>query len=63
MVIYVDIDILSDIDSGIHREHLTVPLVTAVPAVLVAVTDRVGVQTEPVITAEVSGLTDSYVQQ
>ena len=45
----------SDPDPG------AVPLITAVSAVLVAVTDPAGGQTEPVTTAEVAGLLLSQV--
>ena len=45
-----------------YLDHLTVSLITAVPTVLVTVTDHVGGQTEAVTTAVVPGLGLSYVQ-
>ena len=39
-----------------YLDHLTVSLITAVPTVLVTVTDHVGGQTEAVTTAVVPGL-------
>ena len=44
------------------QDHGAVPLVTAVPAVLVAVTDLVGGETEPVTTAVVAGLGPGHVE-
>ena len=56
---------MRDLPSGISYssdpDPGAVPLITAVSAVLVAVTDPAGGQTEPVTTAEVAGLLLSQV--
>ena len=47
---------------AVYPDHLAVPLITAVQAVLVPITDSVGVHTQSVTAAEVPGLGLRYRQ-